>query len=242
MADLGEQALGKIAEAGISSQLDAVENLDVSIQTDPLKAISGTVDAVTIKGEGMVMQQDLRIEQMELNTGSISINPLSVAFSKIELTHPTEAETHVVLTEADLNRAFNSDFIQAKLKNLPITVNGQPSMVDTQQVSFRLPEAGKFAFNANLYFHETGETQAVAFTAIPQVADGGQRIALEQIDTAGADVPAELTQALVEQAQVLLDLRNFELEGISLRLHKLDVQLGRLTLQAAATIAQFPDT
>ncbi len=63
---LGEQALNKAAEIGLSSQLDEVENLDVNIKTDPLKLVQGQVDAVTIKGEGLVMQKDLRMEELEM--------------------------------------------------------------------------------------------------------------------------------------------------------------------------------
>src|SRR6476620_6565295 len=106
---LGEQALNKAAEIGLSNQLDEVENLDVDIKTDPLKLVQGQVDAVTIEGEGLVMQKDLRMEELEMQMDSVAINPLSVAFGKIELTKPTQASTRVVLTEADINRAFNSE-------------------------------------------------------------------------------------------------------------------------------------
>ncbi|MCF4969747.1 LmeA family phospholipid-binding protein, partial [Nostoc sp. CMAA1605] len=59
---IGEQALNKAAEIGLSSQLDEVENLDVNIKTDPLKLIQGEVESVNIAGEGLVMQKDLRME------------------------------------------------------------------------------------------------------------------------------------------------------------------------------------
>ncbi|MEC4815416.1 MAG: hypothetical protein SAK29_19375 [Scytonema sp. PMC 1069.18] len=36
---LGEEALNKAAETGLSSQLDEVEDLDVDIKTDPLKLL-----------------------------------------------------------------------------------------------------------------------------------------------------------------------------------------------------------
>ena len=88
MADLGEQAISKIAEVGLASQLDEVENLDVTVKTDPGKILSGSVDSVAVNGKGMVMQKDLRVEEMQLQTDRIAINPLSAAFGKIELTQP----------------------------------------------------------------------------------------------------------------------------------------------------------
>lgn len=241
MADLGEQAISKVAEMGLSSQLDEVETLEVNIQTDPLKLVSGAVDAVSVKGEGLVMQKDLRVEAMEMNTGSISINPLSVAFGKIELNHPTEAETHVVLNEADINRAFNSEFIRDKMQNLTIHVNGELVTVDTQAIEFGLPGENKIALSTQVILPEGRGTQRVAFTAIPRVKPGGQQIVLEDVQyTEGQDLSPELTDALLQQAAELLDLQNFELEGMSLRLKHLDVQPGKLILQAEALIEQFP--
>ena len=80
---LGEQALNKAAEIGLSSQLDEVEALDVDIETDPLKLVQGQVDSVTIAGEGMVMQKDLRMEELDMHMSGVAINPLSAAFGKI---------------------------------------------------------------------------------------------------------------------------------------------------------------
>jgi len=135
---LGEQALNKAAEIGLSSQLDEVENLDVDIKTDPLKLVQGQVDEVTIEGKGLVMQKDLRMEELEMHMSSVAINPLSVAFGKIELTQPTQASTRVVLTEADINRAFNSEYVRSQLQSQKIHVNGQLMTFQPQHVDFRL--------------------------------------------------------------------------------------------------------
>ena len=151
MSGLGEQAINKAAEIGISNQLDEVEKLDVNIETDPLKLVSGSVDSVEIIGEGLVMKQDLRIEEMQLQTGSVSINPISAAFGKIELDRPTEAEAHVVLTEEDINRAFNSDFLHKKMEKLDVHVNGELAKVDNRTIEFGLPGEGKISLLGRLY-------------------------------------------------------------------------------------------
>ncbi len=241
--DLGEQALSKAAEVAISTQLDEVENLDVNIRTDPFKLVQGQLDSVQIEGEGLVMQKDLRAEELQVRTGNISINPLSAACGKIELTHPTEADTHVVLIEQDIERAFNSEFMHDKLQNLNVNVNGQPMTIDTRQVEFRLPGESKIALSAEIHLKETGETKQVSFTAVPRMSAGGQSISLEDVQYAqGEEVSPELTTALLKSAGELLDLRNFELEGMSFRLKGLDVQKGKLTLQANTTVEQFPDS
>lgn len=241
--DIGEQALSKAVEIGLSTQLDEAENLEVDIRTDPGKLIQGELESVKIEGEGLVMQKDLRAEELQVKTGNIAINPLSIAFGKIELTRPTDADAHVVLTEQDVERAFNSEYIHDKLQNLEVSVNGQPMTVNTQQVKFSLPGEGKIAIQATILLKETGETNQVAFTTIPRAIAGGERIVLEDVQYAeGRELSPELTAALLERANELLNLRNFELEGMSLRLKGFDVQKGKLTLQAQARIEKFPES
>ena len=241
--DIGEQALSKAAEIGLSSQLDEVENLDVDIRTDPIKAIQGELESVKIEGTGLVMQKDLRAEKLEVKTGNIGINPLSVAFGKFELTRPTDADAHVVLTEQDIDRAFNSQYIHDKLQNLEVKVDGQPTTIDARQVNFRLPGEGKIALNAEVVLNKTDQTKQVSFTTAPRLSPGGERISLEEVQYAdGQEVSPELTAVLLERASELLDLRNFQLEGMSLRLNGLDVQKGKLTLQAKANVEKIPQS
>jgi len=240
-AGLGEQALNKAAEIGLSSQLDEVEKLDVSIKTDPFKLVQGEVDAVTISGEGLVMQKDLRMEEMEMQMNSVAINPLSVAFGKIELTKPTKASARVVLTEADINRAFNSEYVRSQLQTQKININGQPMAIVPQQVDFRLPGEGKVALNSSMLLKETGETQQVAFSAVPCVSPNGQTVSLENVEYGeGEEISPELTKALIDQTSEILNLSNFDLEGMSLRVRQIEVEAGKLTLQAEAYVEQIP--
>ena len=237
---LGEQALDKAAEMGLSSQLDEVENLDVHIKTDPFKLIQGQVDTVTIDGKGLVMQKDLRVEELEMEMSTVAINPISAAFGKIELTKPTDGSAHVVLIEPDINRAFNSKYVQNQLQNQQIKVNGQLMTIEPQHVDFRLPGNGKVV-NAKLLLRETGETKQVAFTAVPRVSANGQTVTLEDVHYGeGEELSPELTKALVDQTSELLNLSNFDLEGISLRVKSLQVEVGKLTLEAEAHVEQIP--
>lgn len=235
------QALGKAAEIGIKSQLDEVQDVDVDVDAQAFELAQGKVESVSIKGKGMVMEKDLRVEDMDLQTNSVSINPLSIAFGKVELTRPVDASAHVTLLEEDINRAFNSQYIQSKMQGLDVHVNGKLTKVDIQQVDFRLPDSNKVALSATMLIKETGESQPVAFTAKPEIGEGGQRVVLTQVEYRdGKDLSPELTEALLESSAELLDLRNFELEGMSLRIQKLDISEGKLSLQTTARVEQFP--
>lgn len=241
MPDLGKQALNKVVEVGLSSQLDEVEDLKVDVETDPMQLMAGEVESVKIEGKGMVMQKDLRVEEMQVKTHHVAVNPLKAAFGQIELAHPTDATVQVTLTEADINRAFNSEFIQEKLQNLDVCVNGDRVTVDTQRVEFGLPGKGKVAIKTDVALRNIGETKETTFTAVPRMEPNGQQVILEEVQyEAGQELSPELTNALLTAARELLDLRNFELDGMDLRLRRLDVQPNQLLLEAEARVEQIP--
>ncbi|MBW4644101.1 MAG: DUF2993 domain-containing protein [Goleter apudmare HA4340-LM2] len=240
---MGEQALNKAAEIGLSSQLDAVENLDIDIKTQPLKLVQGEVDAVTITGEGLVMQKDLRMEEMTMEMSSVAINPLSVAFGKIELTKPTTGSARVVLTAKDINRAFNCDYIRAKLQSQKIKVNGQLVTTAIENIEFHLPGNEKFAINAGVLLIETGENHQVAFSAIPRISSNRQSVYLENVEYGDdEEISPDLTKALIAETSQILNLSNFDLSGMTLRIHSLEVEVGKLILQAEADVEQIPFT
>lgn len=239
--DLGEQALSKAAEMGLSTQLDEVENLEVDIRTNPLKLMQGELESVKIEGEGLVMKQDLRAEELKLEVSDVAINPLKAAFGQIELTHPTEASAEVTLTEQDIERAFNSEYIKNKLQRLPVTIDGKPQTINTHSVKFSLPGAGKIAFDTEIEIIETGETKQVAFTATPRVDPNGKQLLLENVEYSDQqETSPELTAALLADASELLDLRNFNMTGMTLKIRSLDVQPGRLRFEGEAQVEQFP--
>jgi hypothetical protein len=238
--DLGEQALSKVAEVGIASQLDEVEDLNVEIRTDPIKLVQGQVDSVDITGQGLVMKQDLRIETLEVSTDPVAINPLSAILGNIELTRPTTAAAQIVLTETDLNRAFSSDFIQAKLQGLAMQIDGKPTTVDVHKTAIRLPGDNQFEIAAQFGLRGQDEIKKFSATAVPKIQEDGHRIVLEILSAEGQGLTAKLAVAILEQLTALLDLRNFDLPGMSLQLQQLEAEQGRLVIQATTQIEKIP--
>ena len=238
--DLGEKALSKVAEIGIANQLDEVDAIEVDVRTNPGKLIQGEVDSVSISGKGLVMKQDLRMEVLEVNIEKIAINPFSAVLGNIELTRPTDAEALIVLTEADINRAFQSDYLQSKLHGLKMAMDGQTVTVDLQQAMVTLPGNNQFVITADFLLKEQNEVKKLSATAIPQIQENGHCISLEILSTEGQGLNAELVAAIFEQLIALLDLRNFNIPGISLRLHRLEAQPGKVVIQAETQIEQIP--
>lgn len=239
--DLGAQALNSTAEMALSSQLDEVKQLDVDIDSDPGKLIQGKIDSLEIEGKGLVMQQDLRMEELNMQVTNIAINPLSALGGKIELTEPGHGRAQVVLTEADMNRAFVSEYLNDKLRSLDIQVEGKPVKIETKQVQCHLLNDGKIGLDTEILRSDTGQTQSVSFTTKPQVVAGGKGVVLEDIQYAeGKELPPELSQALVDKVADILNLRSFDLEGMSLSIDKLQVEAGKLKIEAQARVEKIP--
>lgn len=240
---LGEQALNKIAEMALSTQLEEAERLNVQVKTDPSKLAQGELESLTIDGEGLVMKKDLRMQEMEIKMNSIAVSPLKALLGSIELTKPTQGTARIVLTQADINRAFNSQTLSTRIRNLNIGIDGKRLRADIQHVDCQLLADGKIAIDAEMHVQQTGETQHVSFSATPCISPSGQGVLLGDVQYApGQELSSELMEALVEQASQILNLSNFAMEGISLEIHQLNVATGTIILQATAQIKQFPSS
>ena len=239
---LEAQALSEAAEMTISTQLDDVENIDVDVRTNLLKMVQGQVDSVSITGQGLVMQKDIRVQEIELHTNSIAIDLLSAIFGQIELDQPVDATARLVLTEQDINRAFNSDYIRSKFPSLELNVDGQIVTLEPQQLEVHLPGGGKMGFRGTIVLQEMGYTRRVGFTAMIRPGTMQQPLLLETFHcTEGEGISLELAIALMKQARQLINLPYIDLEGMAIRIKELDVQEGRLTLHTDAYVRQLPD-
>lgn len=238
---IGEQVLNRAAEIGLSSQLDHAENIDIDIQGDLLKLVQGEADSIILKGEGLVTSQDLRLEELELHTGSIAVNLISAVLGKVELTHPTNISVRVVLTTADLNRALNSNVLGNQLRQLEFPVNNQVMTIELQQAECYLPGKEKLILQGEVLVHLADNTQAAAFRVGLRIRADGQYIAIEEGKyQEGKDLPIELTTALLVKSNELLHQRYFESEDFSIALKQLRVEKDKITLWLNAYANRIP--
>ena len=240
--DIGEQAVSKAAEVGLETQLDEAEDPDVDIRSNPLDIVQGEVDSVSVKGEGLVMQKELRAEKLRIETDGIDIDPMKAALGDIELNQPTDARMLVVLKEEDVQRAFNSDYVKDKLQGLKINYGEDTATAKIKQINFSLPDSGKVKLEADINLVEKEQNEKISFTAVPEVNSAGNSINLKSIEyDKEAEYNQNVAKEIIASTEEILDLRNFELDEMSLKVRKLDVQTGKLTIEADAEIEDFPD-
>lgn len=234
--------LSQAVETQLSSQLDEVEKIIVDVRTDLGKMVQGKADSVAVAGSGLTMQKDIRVQDILIYADRLSINPLSAIFGEIKLNQPLDTIFRVVLTEEDINRALNSDYVKAKLSPLELSVDGQIVPVELQlPLSLHLPEGGKMQFSANMLVHEPGNTQQLGFTASFFPRTHEHPVLLEEFRcTPGKGISVELTAAFMQKLKEVVNLPYFQVEGMKIRIQELSVQEGSLTLIAEARVYQMP--
>jgi hypothetical protein len=233
--NLGEQALNKVAEVAISSQLDHAEQVNVEVKTDPLKMMQGKLEGVSISGEGMVVKQDLRAEAVGITLDSVAINPLKAVLGEIELVESLDAQAQILLTEADINRALASDYLQQKMRRFEVNVDGKPIMFSVEQAAIQLPQPDQIAINLTLQLQDQA-AQQISAVAKPCLKEDGRQIDLEILSATAEGLSLNFVTALFKEVVGLLDLRNFEINGSQFQIRDLDIQPQKMLLRGAVSM------
>ncbi|MEH2050571.1 LmeA family phospholipid-binding protein [Nostoc sp.] len=240
---LEEQFLSQEAEKRISSQLDEVEQIEIDIQTDLLKIVQGQADGVLLTGQGLVIQPDIRVQEIKLQTDSIAINPFSALFGQIQLNQPVNAIARIILTELDINTALDSDFVCNQMQNLELNVDGEIVSFEPEEIKVFLPGDGKIEFRGKLLLKEMGNTRPLAYTAIAPPRTHSQPAMLEGFNcTEGEGISIELIIALMQKAKELMSLPYFEWEDIAFNIKNIEAQKDNLILMLEAQVRQIPSS
>lgn len=238
---LEEQLVSKAVELGLSSLLTEAEDIDIDVHTNLFEIVQGEADAVSLVGKGLVMQKDIRLHYIALETDNIDIDVLKAITDKPELEHPVNATARVVLLEQDINRTLNSEYVRSKMQNFELNVDGRTVNLEMQQMELRLPGNGKMIFNGSNLVHERGKTQSVSFTSAFFPRTDSHPPLLEAFHcTDGTNISLEVTVALMQKVKELTHLNYFDLEQVAFRIKKMEVKEGCIVLEAEAQVRKLP--
>jgi LmeA-like phospholipid-binding len=238
---LEEQALSQAAEIGITTQLESVEKINVDVRTDFFKMVQGKADSISVTGEGLVVQKDIRVQEMEMYASDVAIDLLSAIFGDVELNHPADATVRVLLTEADLNRTLNSEFVRSKMPPFELDVEDERVTLQTQKMELQLRGGGKIIFSGDFLMQAGNITEELSFTASARPRTEDKPILLEGFYcTNGQGISLQLAAAFMNKAKELMKLPYFVYEGSAFRVIKMDVQEGNLSLEIEARVSQIP--
>ncbi|WP_342662816.1 LmeA family phospholipid-binding protein [Baaleninema simplex] len=247
--DWGEQMLNTVASRSIAHLFTKSESVDVQIRCSPSsKLLQGAIDSFKMSGRGLVIRKRFPVREMSFETDTVAIDFSSVLKGQLNLKQPTQAIAQVVLTEDGINESFHADLVTRRLQDLNLP--GLESISGGNPVSFS---------NVSIELHANNRIQLQAIAKIPDrdeipialrttiQIERRRRIVFTEAEFLAAEVPESLredsealSRALLTSLNDMVDLDRFDLDGVMLRLNRLETKGKTLLFSGYAQISHFP--
>ncbi|MEA5533252.1 DUF2993 domain-containing protein [Crocosphaera sp. XPORK-15E] len=232
----GDQIVSKAVSAAIAALFKRTGKVEATVRAEPVaKLLQGSVDGFDFIGNGMLMYNGLRIEDMELYVQAVSIDFSAIFKGQVKLRQPTQASMRVVLTEDDLTKSFNTPFVVEKLQRL----EHEGQSLYFQNTQMLVNEDKSLTIKSQIQLGKGGETVALDITAQIDVQER-RRIQFVDVTYQGDEKAKTLGKALIDHVNDLLDLDKFALDGTQLRVDRIRIRNKELIFYGIAKIDRFP--
>ncbi|MBW4636501.1 MAG: DUF2993 domain-containing protein [Iphinoe sp. HA4291-MV1] len=247
--DWGEQMLNTVASQTIRRLFTQSESVEVSVRCYPSsKLLQGSIDSFKMKGRGLVIRRDFATEELSVETDAVAIDFSSVLSGKLRLKQPTQAIVQVVLLEAGINQAFKAELVRKRLEHLTVPQltalsGGQPVSFPEVQVKLLPQNRLRVMAKADLNNGELVPLNIIVTVGIERrrrISFKDPEIELEQVSEAQREISRALSLALVEILDSMVDLDRFDLDGVKMRLNRLETEGQRLIFSGYAEIERIP--
>lgn len=248
-SDFGENMLNSVARQAIQQLFTDSEAVDVSIRCSPSsKILQGIVDSFQMKGRGLIIKKMFEAAEMEFETDAVSLDMAGLMAGKIRLKQATHAIATVTMTESGINKAFTADLVEKHLQN--VDSEEATNLSGGDPISFR---------DVQLELMPEQQVKIMAKTDLPNRADipiclhatvdveRRRRVVFKnpEFQPEGIDEDVQwlseaLMPAFVGVLNKMVDLERFDLDGVSLRVNRLDVEGKNLLFNGYAEIEHFP--
>ncbi len=246
--DFGEQMLNSVVGQSIRHLFTESESVDISVRCFPSsKLLQGSIDSFKMTGRKLLIRKEFWVEDMEFETDAVALDFGSLMSGKIRLKQPANAIAQVTLTEAGLNRAFQSELVKPRLANVqePALLNlsgGEP--VNFSDVELKLLPANRIQVFAKADL----PNGMVPISLVSTIAiERRRRILFDDAQFAPEVVPENqravselLTKVFIDILNNMVDLDRFDLDGVTLRLNRLETHGDKLIFSGYAQITHFP--
>ncbi|GBE95181.1 hypothetical protein NCWK1_4964 [Nostoc cycadae WK-1] len=247
--DWGERMLNTVASQTIRHMFTQSESVEVLVRCYPSsKLLQGSIDSFKMNGRGLVIRRDFAVEEMSFETDAVAIDFGAVLSGKLNLKQPTQAIAQVVLSEAGINQAFKAELVKKRLMNLDLPAlvelsGGKPVSFPEIQVKL-LPENRLQIFaKADLDTSElvpVNMTVSIAVERRRRISFKNPQIDLEQVPEAQKETSRTLSMVLAEILDNMVDLDRFDLDGVKMRLNRLETEGQKLIFSGYAEIERIP--
>jgi hypothetical protein len=244
-------AIDKIATDFLRGQIVRADVLEVRVDNAPnYQILLGNVDRIRVAGRGVYVLEFLRIDQVDLETDPISIDPSALQSGKIILRRPLQAAVRIVLRSEDVNKALRSPTIQSSFKNLSIDISGtnkNPEILNLTNPEVTFLAGDRIRLSATLTSQPTANKPKPTSLDVAVNAElktiGGTKLQIinPKIELAGTPLPDRIAKAFTDGLNKVLDLRQLESKGITARVLKLELTEGKMQLIGFAKMDSIPD-
>ena len=248
-SDWGINILNKVASSTIRHLFTRSESVEVEVSCNPSsKLLQGTIDSFKMTGSGLVIRQDFRTAEMSFETDAVALDFSSVLKGKIDLKQPTQAIAKVKLTEADLNRSFEADLVKQRLENLSLPElakisQGKP--VSFADIQLTLLSNNRLKILAKAQWSDRnvpiGLSCAISVAKRRKIKFENIQFEPENVPVSEQKISQQLTEALGEILNEMVDLDRFDLDGVKLRLNRLETKGKSLLFSGYAQIQRVPN-
>ncbi|MDM9381717.1 DUF2993 domain-containing protein [Chlorogloeopsis sp. ULAP01] len=247
--DWGERMLNTVASQTIRHLFTKSESVEVFVRCYPSsKLLQGSIDSFKMSGRGLVIRKDFAVEEMSFETDAVAIDFGSVLSGKLNLKQPTQAIAQVVLSEAGINQSFQAELVRNRLVNLSLPAlsalsGGKPVSFSDIQVELLPQNRLKLLAKADLNNGELvplNMTVTIAVERRRRISFQNPEVELEQVPEAHREMSKTLSLALAEILDNMVDLDRFDLDGVKMRLNRLETEGKRLIFSGYAEIERIP--
>ncbi|HEY9668583.1 MAG TPA: DUF2993 domain-containing protein [Coleofasciculaceae cyanobacterium] len=248
--DWGEQMLNTVASKTIRHLFTQSESVEVSVRCYPSsKLLQGTIDSFKMSGRGLVIRREFRAEEMSFETDAVSLDFSSVLKGQINLRQPTQAIAQVILTENDINEAFKAELVRKRLENLSIPSlselsGGEPISFSDVQITLQPNNRVRLFAKAKLPQYDLvpiSMTSTLTVERRRRLLFENSQFEADAIPESLRDISQTLTTALDQILNNMVDLDRFNLDGVTMRINRLETQGKRLIFSGYAQIERVPN-
>jgi hypothetical protein len=249
--DFGERMINSVATQSLRHLFSRSDAVEVAVRcSPPSKMLQGTIDSFRMEGRGLVIRKEFEAAEMMFETDAVSIDVGSAIGGKIRLRQPTQAVAQVVLTEDAINRAFGAELVRQHLEG--VTDEAVTTLSGGDPVTFRdihitlLPDQKvKIAALTDLPNRKDVPIQLSAQVTVEKrrrIIFANPEFLPDGIPESILSISSTLTKGFAEVLNRMVDLERFNLDGVLLRVNRLETQGKQLVFSGYAQIEHFPGT
>jgi len=247
--DFGERMINSVVTQSLRHLFSRSDSVAVAVRcSPPRKLLQGTVDSFRMEGRGLVIRKEFEAAEMVFETDSVSIDMGSIISGKIKLRQPTQAIAQVVLTEAAINQAFKAELVRQHLENVDDEAvtnlsGGDPVTFRDISISLLPDQLVKISAKTDLPNRDNVPIQLTANISVEKrrrIIFADPEFVPDGIPEAIRGLASTLTMAFATVLNRMVDLERFNLDGVLLRVNRLETKGKQLIFSGYAQVEHFP--